>query len=94
VYHVESVLDNLALGKILDIELKVVSMGGVAFCAEPAELFDSTCSQIWAYLGYATLAKRIKYSCGASQSQMVMGAFQKGFAWSGGCCCGFPESLL
>lgn len=41
VYHAESVLDKLALGKTLDIQLNVVSVGDVAFVMMPYEVFDT-----------------------------------------------------
>lgn len=41
VYHAESVLDKLELGKTLDIQLNVVSVGDVAFVMMPYEVFDT-----------------------------------------------------
>lgn len=46
VYHAESVLDKLALGKTLDIQLNVVSIGDVAFAMVPYEMFDTNGMQL------------------------------------------------
>ncbi len=46
VYHAESVLDKLVLGKTLNIELNVVSVGNVAFAVMPYEMFDTNAMDI------------------------------------------------
>jgi hypothetical protein len=46
VYHAESVLDKLVLGKTLNIELNVVSVGDVAFAVMPYEMFDTNAMDI------------------------------------------------
>jgi len=65
VYHAESVLDKLVLGKSLDIELNVVSVGDVAFVMMPYEVFDTNAMFIKAHSPYkmsiiATCANEVR----------------------------------
>ena len=46
IYHVQSVLDKLALGKTFDIEIGAISIGDVAFAIAPYEMFDTNGMQI------------------------------------------------
>lgn len=46
VYHAQSVLDKLVLGKTFDIEIGAISLGDVAFAIAPYEMFDTNGKQI------------------------------------------------
>jgi len=46
VYHAESVIDKLVLGKTLSLDLNVVSLGDVAFAVVPYEMYDTNGVQV------------------------------------------------
>lgn len=52
VYHAESVIDKLVLGKTLPLDLNVVSIGDVAFAFVPFEMFDTNGMQVKEDSGY------------------------------------------
>lgn len=46
VYHAQSVLDKLALGKTFGLEIAAISVGDVAFAVAPYEMYDTNGKQI------------------------------------------------